>query len=107
MCIRDSEEAITKARAGFETKYRVYREQGLHGSDEELARKVTGDLETLMEETFVLGSPEECLEQIEEYKNMGFTDVIVRLFYPEMSQTEALEHISLVGEKVIPEMHRL
>jgi alkanesulfonate monooxygenase SsuD/methylene tetrahydromethanopterin reductase-like flavin-dependent oxidoreductase (luciferase family) len=106
-CAGTHEEAITKARAGFETKYRVYKEQGLHGSDDELTRKVTGDLETLMEETFVLGSPEECLEQIEEYRNMGFTDVIVRLFYPEMSQTEALEHISLVGEKIIPEMHRL
>ena len=48
-----------------------------------------------------------CLEQIEEYKEMGFTDVIIRLFYPEMSQAVALEHIGLVGEEVIPEMHRL
>ena len=59
-----------------------------------------------MEETFVIGSPEECLEQISEYKEMGFTDVIVRLFYPQMSQNEVLEHIGLVGEQVIPEMHR-
>jgi alkanesulfonate monooxygenase SsuD/methylene tetrahydromethanopterin reductase-like flavin-dependent oxidoreductase (luciferase family) len=106
-CAGTHEEAIRKARAGFETKYRVYAEQGLHGSDDELARKVTGDLESLMDETFILGSPEECLEQIEEYKEMGFTDVIIRLFYPEMSQAVALEHIGLVGEEVIPEMHRL
>ena len=105
-CASNHEEAIRKARVGFETKYQVYRDQGLHGSDDELARKVTGDLETLMEETFVIGSPEECLEQIYEYKEMGFTDVIIRLFYPQMSQSEALEHIGLVGEKVIPEMHR-
>ena len=59
-----------------------------------------------MEETFVIGSPEQCLEQISEYKDMGFTDVIVRLFYPQMSQNEVLEHIDLVGEQVIPEMHR-
>ena len=31
----------------------------------------------------------------------------IRLFYPQMSQVEALEHIGLVGEEVIPEMHRL
>ena len=105
-CASNHEEAIRKARVGFETKYQVYRDQGLHGSDDELARKVTGDLETLMEETFVIGSPEECLGQIYEYKEMGFTDVIIRLFYPQMSQSEALEHIGLVGEKVIPEMHR-
>ncbi len=69
-CARTHEEAIRKARAGFETKYKVYAEQGLHGSDDELARKVTGDLETLMDETFVLGSPEDCLEQIAEYNKM-------------------------------------
>jgi len=105
-CASNHEEAMRKARVGFETKYQVYRDQGLHGSDDELARKVTGDLETLMEETFVIGSPEECLEQIYEYKDMGFTDVIIRLFYPQMSQNEVLEHIDLVGEQVIPEMHR-
>ena len=60
-----------------------------------------------MDETFVLGSPGECLEQIAEYKKMGFTDVVIRLFYPEMSQSEALEHIDLVGREIIPEMHRL
>ena len=38
---------------------------------------------------------------------MGFTDVILRLFYPQMTQGEALEHINLVGEEVIPGMHRL
>ena len=106
-CAGTHEEAIRKARGGFETKYKVYRDQGLHGSDDELARKVTGNLETLMDETFVLGSPKECLEKIEEYKNMGFTDVILRLFYPQMTQGEALEHINLVGEEVIPGMHRL
>ena len=106
-CARTHEEAIQKARAGFETKYRVYAEQGLHGSDDELARKVTGDLETLMDDTFVLGGPEECLEQISENKKMGFTDVVIRLFYPEMSQNQALEHIDLVGRELIPEMHRL
>ncbi|MDA1127996.1 MAG: LLM class flavin-dependent oxidoreductase [Chloroflexi bacterium] len=106
-CARTHEEAIRKARAGFETKYEVYAKQGLHGTDDELARKVTGDLETLMEETFVIGSPEECLEQISEYKTMGFTDVVIRLFYPKMSQGEALERIDLVGRELIPEMHRL
>ena len=42
-----------------------------------------------------------------EYKKMGFTDVVIRLFYPKMSQSEALEHIDLVGRELIPEMHRL
>ena len=31
----------------------------------------------------------------------------IRLFYPQMSKVEALEHIGLVREEVIPAMHRL
>ena len=40
-----------------------------------MTRKVTGDLETLMDDTFLTGSPEECVEQIAAYHEMGFTDV--------------------------------
>ena len=55
----------------------------------------------------MVGSPEECVEQIAAYHEMGFTDVALRLFYPEMSQAEVLEHIDLVGREVIPALHAL
>lgn len=106
-CARTREEALDKARNGFARKYEVYAGHGLHGADETLTRKVTGDLETLMDETFIVGSPDDCLEQLATYHQMGFTDVIIRLFYPEMSQTETLEHIALVGEEVIPALHAM
>ena len=106
-CARTHEEALEKAKRGFAKKYEVYAYHGLHGTDQELTRKVTGDLETLMDATFVLGSPEECVEQIAAYHDMGFTDVAIRLFYPEMSQSEVLEHIDLVGKEVIPALHAL
>ena len=106
-CAPTHEEALERARANFAKKYEVYAYHGLHGTDDELTRKVTGDLETLMDDTFLVGSPEECVEQIAAYHEMGFTDVAIRLFYPEMSQTEVLEHIDLVGREVIPALHAL
>lgn len=106
-CAPTREEALTRAQANFATKYEVYAQHGLHGTDGELTRKVTGDLETLMDDTFLVGSPEECIEQIAAYHQMGFTDVAIRLFYPEMSQSEVLEHIDLVGKEVIPALHAL
>ena len=106
-CAPTHEEALERARANFAKKYEVYAYHGLHGSDDELTRKVTGDLETLMDDTFLVGSPEECVEQIAAYHEMGFTDVALRLFYPEMSQAEVLEHIDLVGREVIPALHAL
>ena len=98
---------LTPLTANFAKKYEVYAYHGLQGTDDELARKVTGDLETLMDDTFLVGSPEECVGQIATYHEMGFTDVALRLFYPEMSQVEVLEHIDLVGREVIPALHAL
>ena len=38
---------------------------------------------------------------------MGFTEVAIRLFYPETSQKDVLDHIELVGKEVLPELRRL
>ena len=106
-CAPTHEEALARAQANFARKYEVYAQHGLHGGDGELTRKVTGSLETLMDDTFLVGSPEECIRQIAVYREMDFTDIAIRLFYPEMSQSEVLEHIDLVGKEVIPALHAL
>ena len=49
----------------------------------------------------------ECVQQIARYRDLGFTQVSLRLFYPEMTEREVLEHIELVGRQVLPEVHRL
>ena len=53
-CAPNHEEALERAQANFAKKYEVYALHGLHGSDGELTRKVTGDLETLMDDTFLV-----------------------------------------------------
>jgi alkanesulfonate monooxygenase SsuD/methylene tetrahydromethanopterin reductase-like flavin-dependent oxidoreductase (luciferase family) len=106
-CAGSRDEALEKARRGFERKYQEYAGHGLQGDDPELIRKVTGDLETLMEDTFIVGSPQECVEQIARYRDLGFTEIALRLFYPETPQKDVLEHIELVGKEVLPELHRL
>ena len=106
-CGRNRAEALEKARHGFEKKYSVYAQHGLHGTDSELTRKVTGGLEGLMEDTFILGNPEECIEQIARYRALGITHICLRLFYPDMLQTDVLEHIELVGKEVLPAVHKL
>ena len=104
---RSREEALEAARVGFQRKYEVYSAHGLQGADSELVDKVTGDLEALMEDTFIVGSPQECVEQLARYRELGFTQGSLRLFYPEMTQKDVLDHIELVGKKVLPAVHRL
>ena len=41
------------------------------------------------------------------YRELGFTRISLRLFYPEMSQKEVLDHIELVGREVLPAVHEL
>ena len=106
-CANTRAEALEQARRGFETKYRVYEQHGFQGTDAELTRKVTGDLETLMDDTFIVGSPQECVEQIAQYRELGFTQMSLRIFYPEMSQREVLDHTELVGREVLPSVHEL
>ena len=106
-CAENREEALDKARAGFQRKYQEYATHGLQGDDPELIRKVTGDLEVLMDDTFIVGSPQECVEQIARYRELGFSEIALRLFYPDMPQKDVLKHIELVGKEVLPALHRL
>ena len=106
-CAPSREKALEKASWGFETKYREYNAHGFQGTDPGLTEKMTGDLETLMDDTFIVGSPEECVEQIASYHEMGFTQVSLRLFYPDMQQKDVMEHIELVGREVVPAVHLL
>ena len=106
-CAGNRDEALEKARWGFQKKYEAYSQHGLRGTDPELTRKVTGDMEALMEDTFIVGSPQECVEQISRYRELGFSHICLRLFYPDMAQADVLEHIELVGRDVLPEVHSL
>ena len=106
-CAGSRQEALDKGGRGFQRKYQEYATHGLQGDDPELTRKVTGDLEGLMDDTFIVGSPKECLEQIARYRELGFTEIALRLFYPEMAQKNVLDHIELVGKELLPAIHRL
>ena len=114
-CANSREEALAKASRGFEKKYQVYKQHGLQETDPELTRlvlgaaegRVTGEFEASIEDTFLVGSPQECVAQIARYRELGFTHICLRLFYPEMPQKDVLEHIELVGSEVLPAVHRL
>ena len=106
-CASSREEALRLAEPGMRKKYEVYAQHGLQGTDPELTRKVTGSLEEIIDDTLVLGSPAQCVEQIARYGELGFTDICIRLFYPEMEQKDVLKHIELVSKEVIPAVHRL
>lgn len=92
------EEAIRRARLGIEAKYGAYAEHGFPGAKAEIEK----GFESLLEDTFVVGSPEDCVEALAAYAGLGFTHVGLRLFWPGMEQREVLEMIDLAGRSVLP-----
>jgi alkanesulfonate monooxygenase SsuD/methylene tetrahydromethanopterin reductase-like flavin-dependent oxidoreductase (luciferase family) len=97
------EEARARARPGVEAKYRGYAQHGLPGvSPSRLA-----GLDDLMEDPFVIGAPDECLEKLARYRELGVTHLALRLFWPLMSQKDALRMIELVGSEILPALKSL
>lgn len=60
------------------------------------------DWDTL-EEKFIIGTPEDAIEEFELYDEMGVDHVLLRWQFPGQSQESALACIERLGEEVIPE----
>ena len=97
------EEARAKARPAVEAKYRGYATHGLPGVGAGFADGV----ERFMDGPFVIGAPDECLEKLARFRELGVTHVALRLFWPGMTQAEALGMIELVAAKLLPTLQKL
>ena len=97
------EEARARARPAVEAKYRGYAKHGLPGVGAALADGV----DRLMEEPFVIGAPDECLAKLTSLSDLDVTHVALRLFWPGMSQAEALGMIDLVAARLLPALQKL
>jgi alkanesulfonate monooxygenase SsuD/methylene tetrahydromethanopterin reductase-like flavin-dependent oxidoreductase (luciferase family) len=97
------ETARAKARPAVEAKYRGYARHGLPSVGAALA----GGVDRLMDDPFVVGAPDECLEKLARLRELGTTHLALRLFWPDMTQAEALGMIELVAAKLLPGLGRL
>ncbi len=92
------EEARAKARPAVEAKYQGYAQHGLPTVGTSLAAGV----DRLMDDPFVIGAPDECLDKLARYRELGVTHLALRLFWPGMTQADALRMIDLVAAKMLP-----
>jgi alkanesulfonate monooxygenase SsuD/methylene tetrahydromethanopterin reductase-like flavin-dependent oxidoreductase (luciferase family) len=97
-------EALQKARPCLEQLYRdVYVRWGQNeamGNPDELS----WDFDRLAHQRFILGSPAECIEQIQTYQQeLGTTSMFVRFDWtPGLGQADVLAAMRLFGEQVLP-----
>src|SRR5205814_8671849 len=96
-------EARAKARPAVEAKYRGYATHGLPG----VGAGFTDGVDRLMDDPFVIGAPDECLEKLARLHDLGATHVALRLFWPGMTQAEALAMIELTATTLLPRLQKL
>ncbi len=106
-CARDRATAAKLARPYLLGKYRDYAKWGQDDAmpDDESFDK---DFEELTSNRFVLGSPEECYEQLQPYwQELGVSHLIFRTHWAGMPADTALDSMRLISEEPLPELRKL
>lgn len=97
-----SDRAYELAEQYLAEKYSTYRKWG---QDTVLPKSETFDrpFDELAHERFIIGSPNECIEQISKLREkLGFNHFVFRVQWPGMKHSDAMDAINLLGTKVIP-----
>lgn len=106
-CAKDKAAAIALAGPSLQGKYKDYAKWG---QDEAMPDDESFDKEfdELIKGRFVLGSPDECYEQLEPYwSEIGVNHLIFRTHWAGMPVETALQSMRLISAELLPELHKL
>jgi alkanesulfonate monooxygenase SsuD/methylene tetrahydromethanopterin reductase-like flavin-dependent oxidoreductase (luciferase family) len=100
---KNRQEAVQKARPCLEQLYRSIYIKWKQNEAMSDPTELSWAFDRLAKNRFILGSPEECIDQVKEYESrLGATYMLVRFDWtPGLLQEEILASMRLFGEKVI------
>jgi alkanesulfonate monooxygenase SsuD/methylene tetrahydromethanopterin reductase-like flavin-dependent oxidoreductase (luciferase family) len=103
---KNRQEAIAKAQPCLEQLYRSIYIKWKQNEAMSDPNELSWNFDRLAKNRFILGSPEECIDQIKEYEQrLGATYMLVRFDWtPGLEQKDILESMRLFGEKVIQKL---
>ncbi len=106
-CARDKATALEMAGPYLAEKYRTYAQWGqdqvLPGQD--LFRQ---SLDALLRDRFILGSPEECWEELRPcWEQAGANFLIFRTHWSGMPVASALSSMRLISDELLPALRRI
>jgi alkanesulfonate monooxygenase SsuD/methylene tetrahydromethanopterin reductase-like flavin-dependent oxidoreductase (luciferase family) len=97
----DKAAAIATIRPYVERLYQNRAAMG-HNRDLPQADRIDTGFEHVLEGRFIIGSPEECMAEVERYRALGVQELIVRCQWPGMPCEAALQAIRRFGHDVLP-----
>jgi alkanesulfonate monooxygenase SsuD/methylene tetrahydromethanopterin reductase-like flavin-dependent oxidoreductase (luciferase family) len=103
---KNREIAVEKARPCLEQLYRSIYIKWKQNEAMSDPNELRWAFDRLAKNRFILGSPEECIDQIKEYESrLGINYMLVRFDWtPGLPQDEILQSMRLFGEKVIQKL---
>jgi alkanesulfonate monooxygenase SsuD/methylene tetrahydromethanopterin reductase-like flavin-dependent oxidoreductase (luciferase family) len=106
-CARDRASALELAGPYLGEKYKTYaawgQDQVLPGGD-----TFAQPLEDLLRDRFILGSPEECWEQLRPcWEQVGANFLVLRTHWSGMPVGHALSSMRLISDALLPALHKL
>lgn len=83
----------------------LYQDRVALGHSQELpeADRIDVPFEQLLDGRFIIGSPEECIEEIHRYQEQGVEELILCSQWPGMEGDVTTKSLRLFAEKVMPE----
>jgi len=104
-CARDRAAAFAAAGPALAAKYGAYARWG---QDDALPREETFDrpLEALCRDRFIVGSPDECYDELSRYLESGLNIFLFRMHWPGLPVSASLQSLRLLSEEVLPALRR-
>jgi alkanesulfonate monooxygenase SsuD/methylene tetrahydromethanopterin reductase-like flavin-dependent oxidoreductase (luciferase family) len=106
-CAKDRRTAIEMCGPYLSGKYKDYFKWG---QDEAMPEGESFDQEfdELLRDRFILGSPEECYEQLRIYwEDIGVNHLVVRTHWAGMPLSTALHSMRMISKELLPELRKL
>lgn len=106
-CAKDTHTALQMAGPYLASKYKTY---AAWGQDDVLPGDETfhQPFEALLKDRFVLGSPEECFEQLRPcWQELGSNYLFFRTQWSGMPLSTALYSMRLISDELIPELRKI
>jgi len=103
----DRRTALRECQPFLEAKYKAYASWG---QDAVMPGGETfhQPFESLLRDRFVLGSPEECYEQLRPcWEKVGATALVLRTHWIDMPAAQALDSMRLISDELLPALHRV
>lgn len=106
-CAKDRATALEMAGPYLLAKYRDYAKWG---QDKVMpdSEDFTRSLDDLIKGRFILGSPQECYDQLEPYwKKLGINHIVIRTHWAGMPLATALASMRLISDELLPALHKV